>query len=415
MNALPTIDIQEVTRLTRAGRLKEAMQLLRGGLTGGSAQAGAGEKARTTSGEAGLSRTGGPSSRKKPTAMIDGVASRPAGGNTARPARGAVDPSPDRPRRDACAPTKNPWAILGNGGLPDFTGLPGMGGSGSSAPVAEGASFETSTYSGSAGSRRYKLYVPASRDTGVAVPLVVMLHGCAQSPDDFAAGTRMNELAEEFGFLVAYPEQSKRANAQKCWNWFETRDQQRDAGEPALIAGITREIIAQHRIDPARVFVAGLSAGGAAAAIMGQRYPELYAAVGVHSGLACGAARDMGSAFSAMRGGAPVAAGERVVPTIVFHGDRDTTVAPVNGDGVIEQAKAGAASNAATTTGTSAGGLAYTRTVHRESDGRERLESWRVHGAGHAWSGGSAAGSYTLPAGPDASREMLRFFLANSR
>ena len=145
---------------------------------------------------------------------------------------------------------------------------------------------------------------------------------------------------------------------------------------------------------------------------MGQRYPELFAAGGVHSGLACGAARDMGSAFAAMRGGGPVETGDRVVPTIVFHGDRDTTVAPVNGEGVIEQARAGAVSTAVTSEGVSPGGVAYTRPVHREADGRERLESWRIHGAGHAWSGGSADGTFTLPGGPDASREMLRFFLS---
>ena len=434
MNAFPNVDMQEVTRLTRKGKLKEAMRLLGGGLVG-SGMAG-GSEAAASDAEPQAAATDTATSPRHKTTILDlanpgsksggawslGAEQGEARGDAADAGSGAHTTTPRRQpgQLPDAASASNSWARFVGGsvlpdlkGLPDFAGLSGLGGTARAVAVPDGARFDTHDFEGPSGSRRYKLYIPATHN-GQPAPLVVMLHGCTQSPDDFAAGTRMNALAEEFGFLVAYPEQSQRANAQKCWNWFEAGDQRRDSGEPALIAGITREIIAAHGVDPARVFVAGLSAGGAAAAIMGQRYPELYAAVGVHSGLACGAARDMGSAFAAMRGGAPVKAGARVVPTIVFHGDRDTTVAPVNGDHVLEQARAGASARAVATEGVSAGGVAYTRTVHRETDGRERLESWRIHGAGHAWSGGSADGSYTLPGGPDASREMLRFFLATA-
>jgi poly(hydroxyalkanoate) depolymerase family esterase len=279
------------------------------------------------------------------------------------------------------------------------------------APAPGAARFESRSFSNAAGSRAYKLYVPSGY-SGAPLPLVVMLHGCSQSPDDFAAGTRMNELAEELTVLVAYPAQPQSANAGKCWNWFKAGDQQRDRGEPSLIAGITREIMGEFPVEAGRVYIAGLSAGGAAAAIMGSAYPDLYAAIGVHSGLACGAARDMPSAFTAMKqGGAPAAPGSGAgVPAIVFHGDRDTTVHPVNGDEVIVQARAGADLRTTISRGTAAGGRAFTRTVHADDSGLPVAEHWVLHGSGHAWSGGSAAGSYADPRGPDASREMMRFF-----
>ncbi|WP_237478083.1 extracellular catalytic domain type 1 short-chain-length polyhydroxyalkanoate depolymerase [Lichenibacterium dinghuense] len=275
--------------------------------------------------------------------------------------------------------------------------------------VPEGARFDEHTHRGSQGALGYRLYVPSAY-AGRPMPLVVMLHGCTQSPEDFAAGTRMNEVAEEHGFLVAYPRQTRSANAQKCWNWFDAAGQIRDRGEPALIAGLTRDVMREFAVDPGRVYVAGLSAGGAAAAILAQLYPDLYAAAGVHSGLAAGAARDMPGAFAAMRGGGREGPG-RAMPTIVFHGDADPTVAPVNGDQVIVQARGGATLAAEATRGRSEGGLGYTRRVESDAAGLPMTEHWLLHGAGHAWSGGSAAGSYTEPRGPDASREMLRFFL----
>ncbi|MGZ5165536.1 MAG: extracellular catalytic domain type 1 short-chain-length polyhydroxyalkanoate depolymerase, partial [Burkholderiales bacterium] len=209
------------------------------------------------------------------------------------------------------------------------------------AEPARPGQFVTRSFTNHAGTRTYKLYVPASyaaeRD---AVPMVVMLHGCTQSPDDFAAGTRMNVLAEQHGFLVVYPGQAANANGSKCWNWFRAEDQDRDRGEPSIIAGITREVAKNYRVDVRRIFVAGLSAGAAMAVILGATYPELYAAIGAHSGLPYRAAHDMPSAFGAMHGAGPLPGMPNLrvkpvtgglppvhqVPTIVFHGDSDHTV-----------------------------------------------------------------------------------------
>lgn len=291
-------------------------------------------------------------------------------------------------------------------------------------PVPDGAEFVRRTFRGSEGRLEYKLYIPARRADG-PLPLLVMLHGCTQTPDDFAAGTRMNALAEEHGLLVVYPEQTAAANAQKCWNWFKPADQQRDQGEPALIAGLTQQVLRDLAADRGRVYVAGLSAGGAAAAIMAQAYPDVYAAVGVHSGLPCGAARDIPTAFAAMRQGVGHGpSGSRTdkagailgsVPTVVFHADQDSTVHPRNADLVVAQVGSMGAVRVETITGRVPGGHAYSRTSHVTASGTTVLEQWLVHGAGHAWSGGSSNGSYTDPKGPDASREMLRFFLQHSR
>jgi poly(hydroxyalkanoate) depolymerase family esterase len=280
--------------------------------------------------------------------------------------------------------------------------------------------FIAGSHTNQGGTRPYKLYIPSGY-AGKALPLIVMLHGCTQTPDDFAAGTRMNSLADERQFFVLYPAQTHAANGSRCWNWFNLSDQHRDKGEPAIIAGMTREVLHRYRLDVGRVYVAGLSAGGAMAAVMGATYPDLYAAAGVHSGLAAGSAHDLPSAFAAMKGTPPSSirgtAQTGPLPVIVFHGDRDATVHPRNGEQVISQSRghnAASSNNVSVEHGQVPGGHPYTRTVQADPTGRVIHEHWLVHGAGHAWSGGSIHGSYTDPKGPDASRAMVRFFHQNA-
>lgn len=274
--------------------------------------------------------------------------------------------------------------------------------------------FISGSYADGAGRRDYKLFIPPAAGER-PLPLVVMLHGCTQDPDDFALGTAMNEAALAQGFFVLYPSQSRKANPQRCWNWFKHNHQRRGRGEPALIAGMTRDVMARHAIDPTRVFVAGLSAGGAMAAILADAYPELYAAAGVHSGLAAGVASDLPSALAAMKdGGAKANGAPNGVPTIVFHGDADATVHPRNGEQVIA-ASAGHGQTVEHERVQKAWGRPCTRRVHRAADGRVIAEHWVIHGAPHAWSGGSARGSYTDAHGPDATTEMLRFFFEHPR
>ena len=386
MKPLSQTAMAEATRLTTEGRLDEAMALLRGTISGAPAPA--------PCSEAGAERQPAP---PRAPEFIDMVPPSPATGACwtsplhAAPDSSGTESAPIFPE----LPLRTPPAARRTTVLP------------------KSARFEQLAFANEAGSRDYKLYIP-SGFTGQSVPLVMMLHGCTQSPDDFATGTRMNLLAEEFGFLVAYPAQPKSSNPSKCWNWFRPSDQRRGEGEPALIAGIAQQIAKDYAIARSQIYVAGLSAGGAAAAIIGAAYPDIFAAVGVHSGLACGAASDIPSAFSAMRQGAKryrQAGPSRPVPTIVFHGDRDTTVNPVNGNQVIAQAKAGADLTHTVFSGQSRGGIKYTCVSDKDKGGRAVLEHWTLHECGHAWSGGSTEGSYTEPRGPEASREMIRFFL----
>lgn len=275
-----------------------------------------------------------------------------------------------------------------------------------------GEQFLAGSYGRGLAARDYKLYVPPGAGTR-PMPLVVMLHGCTQDPDDFAAGTAMNDAAREQGFFVLYPAQSGKANPQRCWNWFKHSHQARGRGEPAALAGMTKDVMARHGIDPSRVYVAGLSAGGAMAAILAQAYPDLFAAYGVHSGLPVGAARDLSSALQAMKGATsrPASGAAATVPSIVFHGDADTTVHPDNGEQIFGAAGQGTAQ---TESGREAGGRSWTRRVRVDANGRPVAEHWQVHGSPHAWSGGRSSGSYTDPNGPNATAAMLRFFLQHS-
>ena len=303
------------------------------------------------------------------------------------------------------------------------------------AETAQAGQFLSRSFTCEAGTRAYRLYIPATYrpDLAEPVPAIVMLHGCTQSPEDFATGTRMNALADRHGFLVIYPAQPAQANPTKCWNWFRPEDQRRALGEPALIAGITREVVAGYRIDPKRIFVAGMSAGAAMAVVLGETYPDLFAAVGAHSGLDYGVAHDVPSAMVAMKGSGVVNGQasqtassrgslpqrESRVPTIVFHGDRDMTVNVRNGAAIVDRVTAGSNGDPALRPGIedglAASGRTCRRTTYVDSAGRVLVEYWILTGAGHAWSGGNPAGSFTDARGPDASAEMVRFFQAQNR
>jgi poly(hydroxyalkanoate) depolymerase family esterase len=400
--------VREATRLTRAQKLIDATRLIQGALLLGRGQAPLEQD------------EGAVESRAFAQRIIDLTP------GATRPEIAAPPPREVRRPKRTGAPANWPMdevsAALRQAKLPTFDlhALAGVRPS-KALKIPEGAQFLSRSFACAAGSRSYRLYVPRHSPAGRR-PLLVMLHGGTQDADDFAAGTRMHILAEEHGLVVAYPSQCKSANPSLCWNWFDPEHQKRGAGEPSIIAGITREIIAEYDVDPQRVFVAGLSAGGAMAAVMGETYPEVYAAIGVHSGLAYRSATDVASAFAAMRGNPgmraarggrkprPAADHDRRMRTIVFHGDADRIVHPSNASRIIEtQEKPGDKVERAKAR--SSASRAYTRNVTLDKAGSAVVEQWLIHGSGHAWSGGSPDGTYTDPHGPDASREMLRFFL----
>ncbi|MGA4553468.1 alpha/beta hydrolase family esterase [Methylorubrum aminovorans] len=401
-------DMAEATRLTQAGRLGEATALIQRSLGAAGMPSERPQPTDPSAAPHALPRLEGPAGRLD--AETDATHAAPIPERL----RGSIDQMMQSLR--TLAPSMR--ELVGGG-----RHTPGADGLESEGVEPEGGQFVARSFSNAAGARDYKLFIPSPRSG--RRPLVVMLHGCTQSPDDFAAGTRMNVLAEEEGIYVVYPRQSSRANAQRCWNWFEPGDQGRESGEAGIIAGLVRAVCAEHPIDRSRIYIAGLSAGGAAAANIARAYPDLFAGLGVHSGLAAGCARDLPSALSAMRVGAPGAAepggaagfgaGSVTqalrVPTIVFHGEGDGTVHPRNAEAVLAQA--GVEALTPKRESGNGGGHSYTRTRYADEAGRVQVEAWSVQGAGHAWSGGSPAGSYTDANGPDASRAMLDFFLSH--
>lgn len=300
---------------------------------------------------------------------------------------------------------------------------------------AEGGSWVTGSVSNQFGSRNYKVWVPTGYEGTRAVPLIMMLHGCTQSPDDFAAGTQMNRLADEKGFLVVYPEQPSNANQSRCWNWFEPASQVRGSGEPSLLVAIVARLQGSYNIDPDRIYAAGLSAGAAMSVILGATYPDIFRAICVSAGLEYKAATSLNNAFTALNSGGPDAnqqgvaafqamgAARRRVRVIVFHGASDFTVNTANGHQVLTQwaqtndlVDDGSDNNSIndvptnTINGTVTNGYNFTRTIYKDNSGQSVLEKWIVQSMGHAWSGGSTAGSFTDPKGPSASQELWRFF-----
>lgn len=438
IDATMTRRMEEATRLTRAGKLHEAMALLQGATPAGESGA-RGKETPDDTHFAGNTFEG--------TCQVideEATASRPASAESGscRERESSAGGAPS----SAFGHARQAAAGAGPGGeiglptawrdkwrqLRESMAQPERARGANEA--AEPGAFSAGCFTNQVGTRDYKLYLPRGYH-GQALPLVVMLHGCTQNPDDFAAGTNMNRLAEEQLFCVLYPAQPMTANNSKCWNWFKAEDQQREGGEPAILAGMTRQVIDTYGLDASRVYVAGLSAGGAMATTLAMTYPELFAAVGVHSGLPHGVAQSLPDALGAMQGGTgPLGGGstkqgtawKSQVPAIIFHGDRDTTVHPSNADRVAAQYAAWRASDESASSregcagmtvqrGQTPGGHAYTRTNHHDTDGQTCLEQWLIHGAGHAWSGGDARGSYTDSKGPDAAREMLRFFQSHAR
>jgi poly(hydroxyalkanoate) depolymerase family esterase len=306
--------------------------------------------------------------------------------------------------------------------------------------TANAGEWVTGSASNAAGSRNYLLWVPSTYDKRKPTALVMLLHGCMQTPQDVAAISGMNLVADKNNFLVVYPEQTREANPLRCWNWFDAKHQERDSGEPALLAAIIKQVGSTHNLDARRVYVAGISAGAAMAVVMGAAYPDLFSGIGVMAGLGFKAGTTVETGLAAMKQGGPdpkqlgLLAFEamtkgprgksvRRMPVIVFHGDADPYLSPLNADQVIAQwAKTNdylddgkdnasvKAEPARTFEESVPGGHDYIRYVYGDHSDRLLMEKWIVKGLGHAWSGSPAAAPFADPKGPNASAEMWRFF-----
>lgn len=289
--------------------------------------------------------------------------------------------------------------------------------------------FQKFTFTAEAGTRDYWVYVPTSYRPGSHAALIVMLHGCTQDAGDIARGTRLNERAEQEGFIVLYPEQPETMNPKKCWNWYDTNNQQRDRGEPALIHGMTRDVMAKYAVGRHRVYLAGISAGAAMATLVAVAYPETYNAIALHSGMEYRAADNVMEALAAMKDGGPdpraqgaaaltaMGARAKVIPVLIVHGSKDTVVPPLHAAQLLVQwLVVNGAMDAPRDESSHVleDGYRYTRAQYTNRDGRVVVESIVVAELGHAWSGGSAEGTYTDAKGPNATDEMIRFFRSAS-
>jgi len=360
---------------------------------------------------------GKPKTARKPRKAVGKVAGKAVGKTVPKRATSAT-PGTDRRLSTVLKQLRAARALM-----PGPFVLPGSTNPSKPPVIPKGAQYLERTHSCSKGARDFRLYLPA-RQPGGPKGLIVMLHGCTQNPDDFATGTNMNAIAQKHGLAVAYPAQTRVQNPSSCWNWFAPANQSRGAGEPAVIASLAQALMLEFSLERDAVFVAGLSAGGAMAVILADTYPDVFSAAGVHSGLPRGSANTVISALSAMRsGGKPKASfasrrkaaakPNRDMRRIVFHGDADSTVHPSNAPQIVVGAVG--TRKPAHVSPETASGRDYVRSDYILPDGTVDVELWQVSGAGHAWSGGKKGGSYTDSRGPDASAEMVRFFLARTR
>jgi poly(hydroxyalkanoate) depolymerase family esterase len=301
------------------------------------------------------------------------------------------------------------------------------------AATAAAGTLTSGDYTGPEGTQHYELYIPSTYKAGTPVPLVVALHGCTQTADQFRRLTRWDALAEAKGFIVVFPEQDSNSNQFKCWNFFQDAHMHRSAGEPMRIAAVTSFIGRNYTVDPHRVYAAGMSAGGAMASVMAATYPDLFAAIGVGSGCeyaataTCAGYKSADPAQAGRQAHKEMAGHARQMPFIAFQGDADTTVPPVNADQLVQQwlvtddlADDGALNDsvpqvpAKTTRGQVPGGKSYTVRSYVDSGRAELAQYWVVHGMNHAWSGGDPSQSYTDSQGPDATAAMYAFFLSHT-